>query len=241
MRPNSKTLERNKLFFDTLNQIDPDIIILTETNSIIDFGEKYFSVSTTLLPKLVDKYTYKPGENRVTIFSKFPFIRQIQTADSYTSVCAETMTPFGQLIIYGTIIGYLGGLLEPFESDLKKQTLDLTQIAKKGNICFCGDLNIAFSGRAYPNKPIVKNVSDLFDKLALTNLTKDFNDSAIHAVVSNSFLNNKQFKADRIRFDKKFTDHSLVTITLTQGVWRNAPHTTFSGIAESPRKNDATN
>ena len=216
MRPNSKTVERNSLFLDTLNQIDQDIIILTETNSIIEFGDKYFSVSTTPLPKLVDKYTYEPGENRVTIFSKFPFIRQIPTADSYTSVCAETITPFGQLIIYGTIIGYLGGLLEPFESDLKKQTLDLTQLAKEGNICFGGDLNIAFSRRAYPSKPVVKNVSDLFDNLALTNLTKDFNDSAIHAVISNSFLGNKQVKADRIRFDKKFTDHSLVTISLTQ-------------------------
>ena len=216
MRPNSKTVERNSLFLDTLNQIDPDIIILTETNSIIEFGDKYFSVSTTPLLKLVDKCTYEPGENRVTIFSKFPFIRQIQTADSYTSVCAETITAFGQLIIYGTIIGYLGGLLEPFESDLKKQTLDLTQLAKEGNICFGGDLNIAFSGRAYPSKSVVKNVSELIDNLALTNLTKDFNDSAIHAVISNSFLENKKVKADRIRFDKKFTDHSLVLITLTQ-------------------------
>ena len=216
MRPNSKTVERNSLFFDTLNQIDPDIIILTETNSLIEFGDKYFSVSTTPLPKLVDKYTYEPGENRVTIFSKFPFIRQIPTADSYTSVCAETTTPFGQLIIYGTIIGYLGGLLEPFDSDLKKQALDLTQLAKAGNICFSGDLNIAFSGRPYPSKVVVKNVSDLFENLALTNLTKNFNDSAIHSVISNSFLENKQVKADRIHFDKKITDHSLVTITLTQ-------------------------
>ena len=216
MRPTSKTVERNSLFVDTLNQIDPDIIILTETNSKIEFGDKYFSVSTTPLPKLVHKYSYEAGENRVTIFSKFPFIRQIETADSYTSVCAETMTPFGQLIIYGTIIGYLGGLSEPFESDLKKQTLDLTQLAKDGNIFFGGDLNIAFSGRPYPSKLVVQNVSDLFDNLALTNLTKDLNDSAIHAVISNSFLESKQVKADRILFDKKITDHSLVTITLTQ-------------------------
>ena len=59
MRPNSKTVEKNSLFLDTLNQIDPDIIILTETNSIIDFGDKYFSVSTTALPELVDKYSYE--------------------------------------------------------------------------------------------------------------------------------------------------------------------------------------
>jgi hypothetical protein len=218
MRPNSKTIERNSLFLDTLNQIDPDIIILTETNSIIDFGDKYFSVSTKPLPKLLDKYTYKQGENRVTIFSKFPFVRQIPTADSYTSVCVETKTPLGQLIIYGTIIGFLGGLLEPFKSDLEKQTLDLTQLAKQGNVCFGGDLNIAFSGRAYPSKIVVENVTELFDNLDLTNLTKDFENSAIHCVISNSFLENKQVEKDRIRFDKKITDHNLITIILSEQV-----------------------
>ena len=216
MRPNLRTVERNSLFLDTLNQIDPDIIILTETNSIIDFGDKYFSVSTTPLPKLVDKYSYEEGENRVTIFSKFPFVRQILTADSYTSVCVETETPFGQLIIYGTIIGFLGGLIEPFQSDLKKQTLDLTKLVGQGNICFAGDLNIAFSGRAYPSKIVVKNISDLLDNLALTNLTKDFNDSAIHSVISNSFLENKKVEKDKVQFDKKITDHGLITIILSE-------------------------
>ena len=216
MRPNSKTVERNSLFIDTINKINPDIIILTETNSIIDLGDKYFSVSTSSLPKLVDKYSYEHGENRVTIFSKFPFVRQIPTADSYTSVCAETETPFGKLIIYGTIIGFLGGLLEPFESDLKNQTLDLTQLVRQGNICFGGDLNISFSGRAYPSKPVVKNISELFDNLAMTNLTKDFNDSAIHSVISDSFLENKKIEKDRMLFDKKITDHGLVTIILSE-------------------------
>jgi hypothetical protein len=218
MRPNSKTVKRNRLFVDTLHQIDPDIIILTETNSIIDLGNKYFSISTKPLPAMVDKYSYKPGENRVTIFSKSPFIRQIPIADIYTSVCVETETPFGQLIIYGTIIGFLGGLVEPFESDLKKQSLDLTQLSKQGNICFGGDLNIAFSDRAYPSKLVVKNVANLFDNLGLTNLTKDFDNSAIHAVISNTFLENKQVKKDRIELDKKITDHGLVTITLSEQV-----------------------
>jgi hypothetical protein len=215
MRPNSKTIYRNSLFVEKLNEIDSDIIILTETNTIIDFGDKYFSVSTKPLPKLFDKYIYEEGENRVTIFSKFPFIREIPTSDNYTSVCAETKTPFGQLIIYGTIIGYLGGLLEPFESDLKKQTLDLIQLSKQGNICFSGDLNIAFSGRAYPSKLVVKNISNLFDNLALINLTKDYTDSAIHRVISNSFMGNKKIEKKRIQFEKKITDHNLVTIILS--------------------------
>src|ERR1035437_9605954 len=128
MRPNSKSIERNAIYVDTLNQIDPDIIILTETNSIIDFGDKYFTISTKPLPKFKDGYPYEPGENRVTILSKFPFTTQFETADEYSNVCAKTSTPLGQLIIYGTIIGFLGGTKDPFASDLEKQTKDLTQI-----------------------------------------------------------------------------------------------------------------
>lgn len=213
MRPNQKTVARNRLFLEVLTQIDPDIIILTETNGIIDFGDKYFAISTKPLPIFFQGYQYEPGENRVTIFSKFPFKKQIPTADAYSSVCVETETPFGVLTIYGTIIGFLGGRLAPFEDDLAKQMSDLTQLATQGDICFCGDLNISFSGRPYPSKRVVKHISDLFDNLTLTNLAKDIKDSAIHAVMSNSFLENKKVMIQSLPFDKKITDHQLVAIT----------------------------
>lgn len=214
MRPNSKTIDRNALFINTINKIDPDILILTETNSVIDFGNKYFSISSKSLPDSFEGYAYKPGENRVTIFSKFPFKRQIATTDIYTSVCAETETPFEKLIIYGTIIGFLGGLLAPFESDLKKQSLELTKLAEQGNICLGGDLNISFSGRAYPSKTIINEVSEFFKNLAMTNLSGHFCNNAIHAIISKNFLGNKKVGKDILHFDKKITDHGLVTITI---------------------------
>ena len=215
MRPNATTVEKNKLFLETLEQQDSDIIILTETNSVIDLGNKYFSVSTLPLPEEINKVKFKPGENRVTIFSKTPFIKEIPTADSYTSVCAETVTAFGPLTIYGTIIGYLGGNKKPFEEDLAKQTLDIKHLSKQGNLCFAGDLNIAFSGWAYPSPSVIENVSQLFDDLKMTLITKDFENCAIHGVISNSFLNNVVVKEGYMLFDKKITDHRLVTITLT--------------------------
>lgn len=215
MRPNTNTVERNRLFLNTLNEIDPDIIILTETNAVIDFGDKYFSVSTTPLPGSFEGYNYKSGENRATILSKYPFVRQFPTADHFTSVCAEVDTPFGQLIIYGTIIGFLGGLLHPFQNDLQKQTTDLVELVKQGNVCFAGDLNISFAGRPYPGKRVVNQVSELFDNLALMNLTKNYENSALHAVISYSFIENKLVKTERVFFTKDMSDHSLVTLTLT--------------------------
>lgn len=73
MRPNAKTVDRNRLFINTINKIDLDIIILTETNSIIEFGDKYFSASTKSLPVKYEDFSYEAGENRATILSKFLF------------------------------------------------------------------------------------------------------------------------------------------------------------------------
>ena len=178
-------------------------------------GNEYFSISTQPLTQLDDEVSFEQGENRVTIFSKTPFIKDKPTADSYTSVCAETVTAFGPLIIYGTIIGYLGGRTLHFKSDLEKQTLDLTHLSKQRNICFAGDLNISFAGTPYPSTMVVKNVAELFDNLGLTIITKDCEDSAIHGMFSNTFLKNFEIKQDYMVFDKKITDHRLVTITLT--------------------------
>lgn len=218
MRPNSKTVERNTIFCDTLTKTDSDILILTETNSLIDFGDKYFTVSTKPLPETHDGYLYQTGENRTTIYSKFPFIRQIPTSDIYTSVCAEASTPFGPLIIYGTIIGISGGKDDRFKNDLKGQTSDLTQLIQQGNLCLSGDLNVSFSGYTYPSQEIRKKVQDFFSSHSLTNLTGHFQDSAIHTVISSSFLRNRKIDKTRMLFDKKITDHNLVTVTLATTV-----------------------
>ena len=219
MRPNSKSVSRNTIYTDILSRTDPDIIILTETNSIINFGNKYFEASTTPLPKLHDGYPYKAGENRVTIFSKYPFTRQFETADSYSSICVEILTPFGQLIIYGTIIGFLGGIKDPFANDLENQMADLSKIAKVGNICFAGDLNISFSGYPYPSHMIRKSITDVFDSLSLINLTAHVEDSVIHGVFSKSFLENKKRVVTNTSFDKKITDHNLINISIGEHSW----------------------
>lgn len=215
MRPNSKSVIRNAVYADTLNTIDPDIIILTETNSLISFGNKYFITTTEPLPKIHDDYEYADGENRVTILSKFPFARKFLTADKYTSVCAETSTPFGNLIVYGTIIGFLGGKHESFESDFEKQISDLDEISQHGNLCLGGDMNISFSGYTYPSHIVREKTKKIFERLSLTNLTGHFENCVLHTIISNKFLLNKKATAERLAFDKKITDHSLLTVSLS--------------------------
>ena len=59
-----------------------------------------------------------------------------------------------------------------------------------------------------------KKVSNLFDQLSLINKTKDYHDSALHTVFSISFLENRNAIPDIQHFDKKITDHSLITVTI---------------------------
>lgn len=216
MRPNHRTIKRNELFQNTLNKTESDIIILTETNSLINFDDNYCKASTVPLPQTLDGYQYEEGEVRVMIFSKYPFIRQIPTADAYSSVCVETQTPFGKLIIYGTIIGFLGGKNDRFKSDLIKQTSDLRQIIQEGNVCFSGDLNISFSGYPYPGIETRSEMQEFFRTHFLNNLTGHFEDSAIHTVISNQFLESKRIDKSRLHFDKKVTDHNLVIVSITE-------------------------
>ena len=68
-----KKLAKNKFIIEQINLLQPDIIFLTETNSIIEFGDKYFSASTKSLPVKYEDFSYEAGQNRATILSKFLF------------------------------------------------------------------------------------------------------------------------------------------------------------------------
>lgn len=215
MRPNVGTASRSKFFLDRLTEENADIIILTETNTLIHPQGNYYSLSSAALPNKHEGIEYKEGERLVMIFSRYAFIREITTSDPATSVCGEVETPLGKLIIYGTVIGCLGGMKEPFNKDLETQSLELVELVKQGSVLFGGDLNISFS-KAYPTRDAVATCTKLFDKLSLTNLTQHFPNNAIHCVISNSFIENKNIEGCRESFDKKITDHSLITITIQQ-------------------------
>jgi hypothetical protein len=55
---------KNQLILDKLVDINADILVLTETNSIIQL-DNYTCVSTDLLPTNFDDIKYNVGENSV--------------------------------------------------------------------------------------------------------------------------------------------------------------------------------
>lgn len=217
MRPNEKTIERNLCLINAINETIPDIIILTETNSVIDFSAHFYTASTNTLPHSFQGQHYEPGENRVTIYSRYPILQLVTTADSYNSVCAEIATPLGDLCVYATVIGFLGGKHKSFEKDLEKQLADLAKLTMHKNVCFCGDLNISFSGYPYPGKSVIKKVILFFDNHDLVNVTAGLPDNAMHNVLNGSFLRGRKVSVTRTTVDKKITDHSLIKLELIPG------------------------
>ena len=72
---------KNQLVLEKLEDINADILILTETNSIIQL-ENYSCISTDLLPIEFDNIKYAVGENRVSILTKYKTTTRHKTFDS---------------------------------------------------------------------------------------------------------------------------------------------------------------
>lgn len=203
-----KKLAKNKFIIEQINLLQPDIIFLTETNSIIEFGTEYYSIKSEELPKIHDNQEYEKGENRVTIFSKYKFENISKTYDEFTSVCGKVKTEFGELNLYGSIIGSFGGKDIHFKNDLKNQQLDIIKL--NGNICYSGDFNISFSGFPYPDKQTINKVSEFFEENNLLNLTSKNENCAIHIIVNEDFIIDKKIETKMTIIERKISDHNLV-------------------------------
>lgn len=91
--------KKTELALEKINSIDADILILTETSDAINLEPKYMSVVS-------DSFARTPNEQWITIWSKWYVKEQIDTFDPKRTTCALIDSPFGDLIVYGTIIPY---------------------------------------------------------------------------------------------------------------------------------------
>ena len=205
---------KNQLILERLTEVNADILVLTETNSIIH-PENYLCISTEELPREHDGTKYKVGENRTSIWTKYKATTRHKTFDSFTSVCTDIETPFGLLTVYGTIIGVFGNRKERFNSDLQGQLKDFVTLFDGKHICIAGDLNVTFSGYVFPSHQARQTLNDAFKKHKLINTTATIADNVDHIVLSSDFIKNKQTSIETWNTDKKLSDHMGVCLTLT--------------------------
>lgn len=204
---------KNQLILDKLIDIDADILVLTETNAIIQL-DNYTCISTDFLPADFDNIRYRNGENRVSILTKYKATTRHKTFDSFTTVCTDIETPFGLLTVYGSIIGVFGNRQPRFDNDLNGQIADFKKLFPGRQVCLAGDLNVTFSGQLWPSNKARQALVDAFNALGLTNTTVNIPDTVDHIVLSNDFLKNKQLEIETWNVDKKLSDHVGHVLTL---------------------------
>lgn len=207
-RPMSDEKRVDKILELILSQ-NADLVFLTETNSVLNLPN-YHKIQSRDVVGHFEGIEFNQGENQISIYSKFAIINKIKTYSDFSSVCGIVKTNWGDLILYGSVIGFLGGRTPHFKQDLARQKEDLIQLNLKENICFSGDLNISFSGYPYPSKVVRNEMLDFFEELNLEILTKSVENSAIHIVLSKEFIGDKIIKIAEIEVDKNVSDHHLI-------------------------------
>ncbi|WP_276977595.1 endonuclease/exonuclease/phosphatase family protein [Flavobacterium filum] len=209
-RPNKST-KKNKEIIDSLVNVNADILILTETNELINFDDNYNYFHSS---KLVENL-YKDGERRVSIYSKYNSLGQYETFRNDTSICVKFKTPFGNLAVYGTIIGVYGNRHTSFMQDLNLQIADFEKISKTENLCIAGDFNISFSDNYYYTAEGRNKLNKTFANLNLRNLTENIAQNIDHIVLTKEFVGERLVKFETWNLDKKLSDHIGVAVDIS--------------------------
>jgi endonuclease/exonuclease/phosphatase family metal-dependent hydrolase len=213
-------LSKLKPIVQLIKSYDADLIVLTETNStLIDLGEDYFKYHTAPLSRNQDNVNfYRAGENRVSIYTKYPIKSIIQTINEFTCLAIEIETDFGELIIYGTILGIFGygGDKERFVKDFSEQQSDFNRIFANKNVCIIGDLNISLSGWIYPSREYRDKLNTLIVEFDMDKSTGNLEDNIDHILMSKKFIGNRCIKVEKFNVEKKLSDHFGICMTIKE-------------------------
>lgn len=211
---NIERLKHRNMLGEILNAIDEisaDILVLTETDQRIN--PEYLFCHKTPSAAICQPDIYEPTENRVSIYTNYPFIRQYSTYDANTALCIELKTEKGNLIVYGTIIGVYGNRHPSFMPDLMKQMEDLRRISKLDTaICFCGDFNCSFADNYYFTSAGRSAISRTLADCDLTLITEQQPECIDHIALTNGFIEDAEPEIKEWNQSKKLSDHKGITV-----------------------------
>ena len=219
---NVERLKHQKHIDKILSAIDDaqaDILVLTETDQRIKLNYRYGFHTPQLhdapsdyhMPGRYKEYSvtdvYAVTENRVSIYTNYPKIKQYETYDRYTALCVELETETGNLLVYGTIIGIIGNRDESFKQDLLLQVKDYTRLSQAGNICICGDFNCSFSDNYYFTRFGRETLLTSFADNNISLLTGNQQECIDHIAVSENFAGDNKVTVSEWNLDKSLSDH----------------------------------
>lgn len=193
--------------------VHADILILTETDTRLQPNYRY-CFQTPLLGKQHSVF-YRETENRVSIYTDYPLVRQHPTFDDMTSLCVELDTELGSLCVYGTIIGIYGNRHSDYLPVLKRQMEDIRRLHGEGrHICFGGDYNCSFSDNYYFTETGRSVLIDTFALNRLSLLTEAQPECIDHIAMSKDFVGSNKHHVEEWNANKELSDHKGIAVAL---------------------------
>lgn len=234
-RPQSNRSARLERVLQHIENVSADVWILTETHSAVSPGDDYQCVASTPHTR-----NAAGAENWVSIWSRLPIQPVEPVWDSRSMCCGNVSTASGGLLVYGTVLPWLGCTQylprrgkEAFLHALENQRHDwkrLRELSECCGICVAGDFNQDLGSAHYygskDGKAILLNVlqsenmscltSGEFDRIAAS--TEGRRAGIDHILISNDLLEHFRGEADawpdEQEIDSGLTDHFGVWVDL---------------------------
>lgn len=212
---NAERLRHKKLLGEMLHSVDEvnaDILVLTETDQRLH--PKYRFCYETPRMAISQPGFYAPTENRISLYTSYPCVRQHSTYDENTAICVELETEKGNLIVYGTIIGVYGNRHQTFLPDLMRQMDDLRRLTKLGSaVCFCGDFNCSFADNYYFTAAGRAAILNGLKDCNLSLLTADQPECIDHIALTEGFAGSTEVKIAEWNQSKTLSDHKGIAVS----------------------------
>ena len=204
---------KTDIMLRTVEEANADILVLTETDG--RFVPDYPYVCHSPLLREIRPDYYREAENRVSIYSRFPVIKEYKTNDMYTCVCVELLTDRGNLLVYGTIMGVFGNRESSFNPDLEKQMGDIRRLSTENHsICVIGDYNLSFGDNYYYTNYGRNLVQQTFLDCGIDILTQAVPECIDHIAVSKGFPG-ETVTVTEWNKDKSLSDHKGIVVEIS--------------------------
>ena len=155
-RPKLSEVKRRDLLLESIQAMQADIWILTETHASLSPRLGFTSATTEESDPI-----HEPGETWVTIWSRFPIEPIARTSDP-SRACAARIVPNGSrpLVVYGTVLPWIGSTWQvipsangaAFSAALNAQLSDWVSLQREHPDCdfvLAGDFNQDMSTSHY--------------------------------------------------------------------------------------------
>lgn len=196
----------------SIDEVNADILVLTETDQRLH-PKCRFCYKTPRMA-ISQPGIYAPTENRISLYTSYPCVRQHPTYDENTALCVELVTENGNLIVYGTIIGVYGNRHQTFLPDLMRQMDDLRRLTKLGSaVCFCGDFNCSFADNYYFTAAGRAAILNGLKGCNLSLLTADQPECIDHIALTESFAGSAEVRIAEWNQAKTLSDHKGIAVS----------------------------